>query len=91
MKVVIDGVEYVPAHKRSSPNVPPHKLFANARQAAEKTLREVAEASGLHINTIYNAESGSTVSLLSAIKLCRYYGIDLEALADSVEMQEKLK
>ena len=87
MKVLIEGVEYVPAQpKYARGDVPRmHHLFANVRHRERLVLREVSEATGLSISTVCGAESGDAISLLTAIKLCRYYGIDLETLADSVE------
>lgn len=85
MKVLINGQEYVPAriHTASPPML--HKLFANARKTACEPLKKVSAETGLGISTICGAESGNAVSLLTAIKLCRYYGIDLELLADSID------
>lgn len=85
MKVIIDGVEYAPAKFVPDTALPIHKLFGQARARIAETLREVGENTGLSMSTICNAESGDGVTLLTAIKLCRYYGIDLETLADSVE------
>lgn len=84
MKVTIDGVDYVPAPFHPEAPLPIHKLFAQARARISTPLREVAADADLSITTVSNAESGNAVTLLTAIKLCRYYGIDLETLADSV-------
>lgn len=86
MKVVIDGMEYTPVWRAQVGDAPPiHKLFARAREASHDTLKTVSAATGLCSSTICGAESGNAVTLLTAIKLCRYYGIDLETLADSVD------
>ena len=85
MKVLINGQEYVPASPRTDNPPMLHKLFYNARKTSCDPLKKVAAETGLGISTICNAESGNSVSLLTAIKLCRYYGIDLELLADSID------
>ena len=85
MKVVINDVEYVPAPFHTTDVPPMHHLFRQARATSKSFLREVAEKTGLSESAICSAESGNAVTLLTAIKLCRYYGIDLETLADSVD------
>ena len=87
MKVVIDGVEYVPAPSPGKPR-PMHALFAEARQLSRKTLKEISAETDMHLSKVYNAESGGHITLLTAIKLCRCYGINLETLAKSVEFEE---
>ena len=89
MKVVIDGVEYVPT--RNKKPVEMHKLFADARYMAGKTLRQASAETGLSINTFYNAECGNIITLKNAVRICRYYGISLEDLGDSVELMLKEK
>lgn len=90
MKVMIDGVEYVP-RLVSSHVVPMGTLFFRARQKLQRTQQQVADGCGFSLNTVFNAEAGRMISLPYAIRLCRYYGIDMETLADSIELQFKEK
>lgn len=91
MQVLINGTEYVPVPFRPSSVLPVRTLLMQARKARGLTYREVTEATGLASSTICCAESSSSVSLLTAIKLCRFYQIDLDTLADSVLAFEKGK
>lgn len=85
MKVLINGQEYVPAPFRTDKVLPMHKLFALARRERGDKMRDVALGTGISISTICSAESGTPVTLLTAVKLCRYYQIDFETLVDSVD------
>lgn len=91
MKVIINGTEYVPVPFRPQTVVPLRTLLMQARKARALTFKEVTEATGLASSTICCAESSSSVSLLTAIKLCRFYQIELDTLADSVLAFEKGK
>lgn len=84
MKVLINGTEYVPVPFRPDRSLPMHQLFKQARRKRGVPYRVVSEATGVSMSAICQSESGSGVTLLTAIKLCRFYQIDLDTLADSV-------
>lgn len=94
MKVVIDGVEYVPKLTLKSNEVPKlHKIFGEARARIGMPLRKVAELIGMSTNTVHCAEAGGTITLLTAAKLSALYGIDMNDIARAViaHTQEKSK
>lgn len=84
MRVTIDGVEYVPAPFRPGTMLPVRTIMLQARRTRKMTYRAVSEATWLAQSTICRAETTSTMTLATAIKLCRFYQIDLDTLADSV-------
>lgn len=61
------------------------ELLALCRELKGVTLREVEKATGLSNAFISQVETGKTqLSFKSAIILCRYYGITLDRLAETV-------
>lgn len=90
MKVTIDGIEYVPATFKSDKPLPVRKLFAAARRRLKLTLQRVADDTGLSLSTVFGAENNTTTSTIVAMKLCRYYSIDLDTYADAVLAHVKL-
>lgn len=86
MKVIIDGVPYIPAPAvMTYQNIPLlHRIFAAGRRRLKMPLREVAKITGMSVNTVHYAECHDNMTLLTAVKLCQAYGIDLNEVAKSV-------
>lgn len=91
MRVTIDGVEYVPVPFRPGANLPVRTIMLQARRSRKMTYREASEATGLAQSTICRAETNSGMTLATAVKLCRLYQIDMDALADSVLAFDEVK
>ena len=91
MQVLINGTEYVPLPFRPAETLPLSTLMARARGERRLNLKQAAHGSGVSLSSVHKAESGHGISLLTAIKLCRFYQIDLDTLADSVLAFEKVK
>lgn len=74
MKVLIDGVEYVPKPSAGTSTKSLARIFTEARAYHGLTLKRLAKATGLSMGKLTHAEFG-TCSLETAMILADYYGI----------------
>lgn len=88
MKVLIDGVEYVPKALSSTSTKSLGQLFTCARQHNGLTFKRLAKATGLSMGKLTHAEFG-TCSLETAMILADYYGIPAEQISHAVLRNRK--
>lgn len=89
MKVVIDGVEYVPWEIRPRASMSLADCLKAARYRLGWTLDEAAAEIGVSVNHLSRLEAGRTgdPSLRLAVALSRAYRIDLSYLADTLDFE----
>jgi transcriptional regulator with XRE-family HTH domain len=82
MKVIIDGVEYIP--KPSQP-MTIGQTFRKARRALDMTLKKVSEATDISISHLCELEKDVRLpSMLTLRTLTKFYNLDHEVMTEAV-------
>lgn len=90
MKVTIDGIEYAPAlvFHNCDPR-PLSQLLKDIRAVLGWTIPEACARSGCASATLWRAEQGrSSLSLVTAEKIARAYGVPIHILAAAALNEE---
>lgn len=90
MKVTIDGIEYAPVlvfHNTDTRSL--SQLLKDIRAVLNWTIVEACSRSGCASATLWRAEQGlSSLSLLTAARISRAYGVPIHILAAAALNEE---
>lgn len=94
MQVIIEGIPYVPRPDFEYGDEGISQLLHRYRKACKLSEAETSRLASVAKSTVRHAEQGSSLGLITAIKLADMYGIPLDELAKAARktmaMRERL-